>query len=175
MANGTTPTAKPRPIKPVGIRALAAVLWTFALAGGLFGLDHLLFGSRLSQGWRSATAPVALGDVRHPRLVPPYLPASLSWPPTQIHYRQERPTRFWYGLRGLASDDVLLWIGNDERPPQSLGELRRCMLAAPQKRCPEDWHHLSTRWGDSTLYLLGRFPPAEMARVLRGLGSDSKR
>ena len=67
-------------------RAALVVVWTFALALGLRGLDAWIAGAPPAREWAEAAS---LDDVPSAALLPgpAYIPGYLAWPPRRILYR----------------------------------------------------------------------------------------
>lgn len=155
------------PLSRVG----AALLWTAALIGLLYGTDRVFLGPGTfdwTQAPELAAMPAAAGRV----LVPAYLPDTVRWPPQRVVYRTGETPGWWLGFAGSQSDTVQLWIGVGDSPvPAELGALGECLVIGTRQKCPSDWRALSTRVPPGqTLHIVGALGSVQMARILDGLG-----
>ncbi len=139
-------------------RAVLGVAWTLGLAVGLWTLDRMVLGPDRDLGWRRLGAAAELPE-RLP--VPPWLPASLGWPPDAVWVSDAPPAAWgWLG----SAEGAGVWLGVGAPPPPARSTYEACL---GEEGCPPGWHLLSRRLPDGReLVVLGDARAEVLARIL---------
>ncbi|MBI4405428.1 MAG: hypothetical protein HY537_14790 [Deltaproteobacteria bacterium] len=151
-------------------RISAIVLWTLVMLLALWGVDRLLFGPLIKEGWiqTTGTVPAEAG----PRIATSYLPDYYVWPASLAFYRIQPTPGWWLALLVKGRQEPSGWLGfGKPELPTSLNKLQDCFT---DRRCPPGWELFSRQFdSQGVIHLIIKAPSMDAGRIMNGLRIQS--
>lgn len=144
--------------------------FTALLGGALAAVDRWVLGPAGAPEGSWVVLPVAPALESALRVpLPPYLPATLGWPPQRVFGRVGEAGAFYAGVTPAGGGNVVLWFGTSvDGDAPALGSAQPCALDAAQ--CADGWKRREATLRDGrTLRVVARLDDEELERFAEGL------